>query len=461
MIFNRFGRIVVFAAVPCLLAGSIFGYRAVSIGTAYKAKILCSGVWVSKRDPQAVMDAELAVDDLGVLRLIRSRIDRDAKLVSASLFGIATRTAVFRQGQGCALALSDPAQVPRERSPLAGLSSRPEMRQAATFAEPSSSDLHLQRLGAIVDGAFMEDDPNRLRRTRAVLIIHRGRLVAERYAPGFSRDTPLPGWSMAKSVMNALVGILVKQGKIALHDPVPVAQWHSSGDPRRAITMEHLLHMSSGLQFDESYRNPLSDVMVMLLASPDAAAIAIARPLASDPGTQWHYSSGTTNIIARVIRNIVGDQQYPDFPRQALFERIGMSSATMETDSMGTFVGSSFMYATARDWARLGMLYQQDGMWNGERILPEGWVAYSRTPAPHSPGGQYGAHFWLRYPPELQCKVKSPPFPDDAFHAIGHEGQHLTVVPSRELVIVRLGLTRQPCNWDHHAFVGAILRALD
>ncbi len=362
MIFNRFGRIVVLAAVPCLIAGSIFGYRAVSIGTAYKAKILCSGVWVSKRDPQAVVDAELAVDDLGVLRLITSRIDHDAKLVSASLFGIATRTAVFRQGQGCALALSDPAPVPRERSALAELSSRPEMRQAATFAEPSSSDLHLQRLGAIVDGAFMEDDPNRLRRTRAVLIVHRGRLVAERYAPGFSRDTPLPGWSMAKSVMNALVGILVKQGKIALHDPVPVAQWHSPGDPRRAITMEHLLHMSSGLQFDESYRNPLSDVMVMLLASPDAAAIAIARPLAFDPGTQWHYSSGTTNIIARVIRNIVGDQQYPDFPRQALFERIGMSSATMETDSMGTFVGSSFMYATARDWARLGMLYQQDGM---------------------------------------------------------------------------------------------------
>jgi CubicO group peptidase (beta-lactamase class C family) len=198
----------------------------------------------------------------------------------------------------------------------------------------------------------------------------------------------------------------------------------------------------------------------MLLGAQDAAAYAIAKPLEAQPGTRWSYSSGTTNVIAYAIRQIVGDSDYAEFPRRELFERLGMTSAVMETDAAGTFVGSSFMYATARDWARLGLLYLRDGVWAGQRILPEGWVEYTRTPAPNAAEDQYGAHFWLRIPKEFRCGSNGPPLPADAFHAIGHEGQFVTIVPSRDLVIVRLGFTRYPCAWDHRKFVNLILGAI-
>jgi hypothetical protein len=175
---------------------------------------------------------------------------------------------------------------------------------------------------------------------------------------------------------------------------------------------------------------------------------------------RWSYSSGTTNIITYAIRHVIGDSNYLEFPRRALFDRLGMTSAVMETDAAGTFVGSSFMYATARDWARFGLLYLRDGVWAGERILPEGWVAYTRTPAPNAPDQQYGAHFWLRIPEEFRCGGDRPPLPADAFHAIGYEGQFVTIIPSRELVLVRLGLTRYPCAYDHQVFVHSVLAAI-
>jgi CubicO group peptidase (beta-lactamase class C family) len=266
---------------------------------------------------------------------------------------------------------------------------------------------------------------------------------------------------MTKSVVNALVGVLVKQGKVSLSDSVPIPEWKRASDPRRRITLEQLLHMTSGLQFDEDYGNPLSDVTTMLFGVPDAAAYAAAKPLEAEPGARWSYSSGTTNIIAYAIRQIVGDSDYLEFPRRALFDRLSMTSAVMETDASGTFVGSSFMYATARDWARFGLLYLHDGVWLGERILPEGWVAFTRAPAPATLDRQYGAHFWLRIPEEYRCGNGSRRLPADAFHANGYEGQFVTVIPSRELVLVRLGLTRYPCAWDHQVFVDLVLRAFE
>jgi CubicO group peptidase (beta-lactamase class C family) len=159
------------------------------------------------------------------------------------------------------------------------------------------------------------------------------------------------------------------------------------------------------------------------------------------------------------MRPIVGEQEYLEFPRRALFDRLGMASAVMETDAAGTFVGSSFMYATARDWARFGLFYLRDGVWSGQRILPEGWVAYTRTPAPSAAQQQYGAHFWLRVNRGYRCGDASP-LPADAFHAIGFGGQFITIIPSRELVLVRMGLTRYPCAWDQHGFVHRVLAAL-
>jgi CubicO group peptidase (beta-lactamase class C family) len=195
----------------------------------------------------------------------------------------------------------------------------------------------------------------------------------------------------------------------------------------------------------------------MLLAVPDMASYAAGKRLLAEPGATWRYSSGTSLIISRVIRGLfASDLEYLTFPRRALFDPIGMTGATLEADAAGTLVASSFMYATARDWARFGLLYLQDGQWNGRRILPEGWVEYSRTPAPADPSRRYGAHFWLHLPAYSGAGA----LPADAYHAVGHEGQFVTIVPSRQLVVVRLGRTRYPDGWDHAAFVRDVLAAI-
>lgn len=445
--------------VVALALGPDYAVRVASIGVAYKAKVLCSGVFVSGRDPQEVL-ADLEIDDLAILRHVDVSIDRTMKSVTASALGVVRRQAVYRERLGCALVLggktppSFPANDP-ERSTRTGA------RSLAVFASlPVASDnVYGDRLETVLDHAFAEPDPVRQRRTRAVVIVHKGRIVGERYAAGIGPDTPLIGWSMTKSVMNALAGILVKEGRLATDGPVPVAEWQGPGDPRGRITLDQLLRMSSGLRFDEDMTNPLADVTHMLLGVADVAAYATNKQLAAPPGTKWQYSSGTSNIIARIIRNVLkDDREYLTFPRRALFDRVGMASAVLETDASGTFVGSSFMYATARDWARFGMLYLQDGVWGGQRILPEGWVAYTRSPAPADSDRHYGAHFWLDLPDEYRGTGGT--LPHDAFHAVGHEAQFVTIVPSHQAVIVRLGLTRYPEAWAHGAFVREVLAAL-
>lgn len=242
------------------------------------------------------------------------------------------------------------------------------------------------KLAEAMDKAFSEPDPKKPRRTRAVVVVYDGRIIAERYAPGFSQSTPLLGWSMTKSVTNALIGILVGQGRLLIQEPAPVPEWSGADDPRGAITLDQLLRMSSGLKFIEEYTKN-SDATCMLFGTHDTAAYAASQPLETEPDSKWSYSSGTANILSRLVRHTIGgtSADYFAFPRRALFNRIGMRSAIMEPDASGTFVGSSFMYATVRDWARFGLLYLQDGVWEGTQILPEGWVDYSRRPTPKAP----------------------------------------------------------------------------
>jgi CubicO group peptidase (beta-lactamase class C family) len=450
------------AALGAGFAGVYYGSKLAAVGTAFTAKTLCSGVFVSHRDARSVLGSDLSPDIHPILRYLEARIDRDAREVRASLFGLAERRATYREGFGCvvgqkeggqlaALAATTAAASPAERASVGD-----DLR---TGAEPPP-DLDASALRSAVDWAFSESDPALPRNTRAVVVVHDGQIVAERYADGFTEDTALIGWSMTKSVVNALVGILVKEGRLSVEAPALVPEWRGVDDPRRRITLAQLLHMTSGLEFEENYANPLSDVTYMLFGVPNAAEFAVAKPLLAEPGTRWSYSSGTSNILTHAIRRVVGEADYHGFPRRALFDRVGMSSAVMETDAMGTFIGSSFMYATARDWARFGLLYLQDGVWSGTRILPEGWVDFSRTPVPGAPDGKFGAHFWPRIPDEFRCGDDLPGLPADAFHAVGHEGQFVTVVPSRKLVLVRLGASRYPCAWNHQAFVARVLTAI-
>jgi CubicO group peptidase (beta-lactamase class C family) len=437
-------------AIASIAVASYYALRLVSIGAAYKAKTLCSGVFVANREPASVLNTDLAADDLSVLRHIDTKVDYTLKQVTADFFGIIKRKAMYRPGLGCSLTYDSD----RELS-----SGKANTTQVAPTKMPEEE--YDPRFDTALNWAFSEPDSTRLRRTRAVVVLRHGKIVAERYVPGFSRDTPLLGWSMTKGVINALVGIMVREKRLSLNGLLPVPEWREPNDPRRKITLDHLLHMTSGLRFNEDYGNPLGDVTYMLLGVPDMAAYASRNSLAVEPGAKWSYSSGTTNILSRIIRQVVGDANYIDLPRSALFQRIGMNSAIIEQDASGTFVGSSFMYATARDWAKFGQLYLQDGVWGGQRVLPEGWVEFTTTPAPQAPDKEYGAHFWLKIPKEYQGDEHDKLVPGDAFHAVGHEGQFISIIPSLDLVIVRLGLTRFPSAWQHDGFLHLVIDALE
>jgi CubicO group peptidase (beta-lactamase class C family) len=299
-------------------------------------------------------------------------------------------------------------------------------------------------LGALLDEAFDDDGP--LAVTYAVLVVRGGRVVAERYHGAlehFDRDptpvtavTPLLSWSMAKSVLHAVVGLLVGDGRLDLDAPADVPEWADPGDPRHAITLRQLLAMRDGLDFVEDYVDDrVSDVIRMLFGEgqPDMAHFAADRPLAAPPGTRFNYSSGTSNIVSGVVARAVGrGEDYARFLHGRLFGPLGMASAEPEFDEAGTWVASSYLRATARDWARFGLLYLRDGVWDGTRLLPAGWVDHARTWVSVDPedASPYGAHWWGVAGDTL-----------GTFRAAGYEGQSVTVCPTLDLVVVRLGKT--------------------
>ena len=423
----------------------------VDVACGYKSKVLCTAIFASGRalDPQHA--DEVAADSYWILRPFRARVDVSTATVTTSLGGLRSRTAIHRPGFGATL-------LPRQVSSAASLRAL-ERRPAAAPAGrvPNATRPEVQR---IVDRWFEEPNAARLRRTHAVVVVHDGQVVAERYARDVGPDTPLPGWSMAKSVLSALVGILVQEGRLSLDMRELLPLWRSP-DPRAAISVEDLLRMRSGLQFAEVYSNPWSDVVKMLFTLPDAASYAASRPLSAAPGSVWSYSSGTTNILSAIVRQAVGESEYASWPRRALFDRLEMPSAVVEPDASGTFVFSSFMLATARDWARYGQLWVDGGRSSDGAILSEEWIRFSTTPTPQSADGAYGAHWWLKLNPEIGGGTPAAAsIASDAFFAIGHEGQTLTVIPSRRLVIVRLGAAIYIDAWNQAEFVASIQDAV-
>lgn len=422
------------AAVIAIGAGLFWVDGRASVGAGYKAKILCSEVFVAHRDPDAVEAAEFTGIDPS-MKYLGARIDREAHETHVSLFGLGARTAVYRPGAGCTLKVGKLAQV-----------AAPEAREAPS-AWPSArkgspealSGVDYDAIERALDAAFT-NDPEKPANTRAVVVIKDGKLIAERYADGFNADTPLLSWSMAKSVTQAMTGILVREGLLNVDAPAPVPEWRGENDPRAAITLDDLLRMSSGLEFNEDYDATHSDALQMLYETRDMGGYAASKPLVHKPGEVWSYSSGTANLISRIIRQTLNaaGRSYYDFARRELFDPLGMASAVIEPDPSGTFVGSSYVYATARDWARFGELYLQDGVWNGRRILPEGWAAYAASVTEPS-NGQYGAQFWLNREPG---KPFFPGLPEDVYMAAGHEGQYVVIIPDKNVVIVRLGMTR-------------------
>jgi CubicO group peptidase (beta-lactamase class C family) len=297
-------------------------------------------------------------------------------------------------------------------------------------------------LAPLFEAAFDDDGPLAL--TQAVIVVHRGRVVAERYHGALDRfvgppepvtaSTLLPSWSMAKSMLHAAIGLLIVEDRLDPGAPAPVPEWGADDDPRGRITLEHLLAMRDGLEFCEDYVDDrTSDVLPMLFGSgrDDVAHFAADRPLAAEPGTRFNYSSGTANVLAGVLARTLAPERTDGFLSRRLFGPTGMASAVPALDSVGTWVASSFVTATARDFARFGLLYLRDGVWDGKRLLPEGWVDHGRRPrsVDAESGSLYGALWW----PEDDSR--------GTFRAAGYEGQSITVSPALDLVVVRLGKT--------------------
>jgi len=303
-------------------------------------------------------------------------------------------------------------------------------------------------LQEVLDRTLEGLEPGTPQNTRAILVVKGGQIIGERYAEGFDANSRLQSWSMAKSVVHALIGVLIKDGQIDIYAPAKVARWNRKvNDPRKTITVENLLRMESGLTFSEDYSDPeTSSVLQMLFGKGrlDIAEFAAGGLLYADPGAQWQYSSGSTNILSGVIRDKIGAgsaEDYRSFMEDGLFRRIGIRSAVPEFDAANTFIGSSYLHMTGRDWARFGLLYLRDGMWENRRILPEHWVDHARLPTPHSKG-QYGAHFWLNgIDPDTGHAVMTDAIPTDAFMARGFGAQVVLIIPSMDLVVVYLGLT--------------------
>jgi CubicO group peptidase (beta-lactamase class C family) len=427
--------------------------KVMPMGLGFIAKTLCSEHFVAGRNNLQQIWSDIldvnALSDWGSYEL-----DSSARQVSAWFGpGLMKTTAVYRDGLGCTIAVGIP---PGKLQPLPA---RPSLHHSASSALPAAATINPD-LEAVLDEAFSEPSSSSHRRTRAIVILQRGWIVAERYATHFDRGTPLIGWSMTKSVTNTLAGMLVGDGALSLDDPAPVPEWQAADDPRNQITLRHLLQMSSGLDFEEVYE-PGGDVTNMLFTAHSAAAYAATAPLGHEPGSHWYYSSGTTNILARVIRDAAGGSTAAvyEFSRTRLFEPLGITSMVIEPDASGSPVGSSFSYATARDWARLGQFWLQEGVWNGERLLPEGWIKWSTSPAPAAQRGQYGAQFWLNA--GVDGKYRDfPDLPSSAYYAHGFNSQIVAVFPEQDVVVVRLGFTTDG-SWDDNAFLSAVLRALD
>lgn len=472
MLSRGSGRVFRWAALVVALIAvglGIRGYRTVDamaeVGTANKAMLLCSAVFVSGRDPDAVLAAELRTSQL---EQIDAEIDREAGTVIASMLWVSAE-AVHRPGIGCTRLVDMTADDLQDQVDVEALPATPDLAEASwprgdRIDVPEELPFDREALDAVLDGAFAEPDPEAARATRAVAVVWRGELIGERHASGFDASMPLTGWSMTKSLTNALVGMRVMDGALELEAPAPVPEWQGPEDPRRAITLDQLLRMSSSLEFGEVYESPRSDVVQMLFGSEgrDMGGFAASKPLVAPPDTVWNYSSGTTNLVQRILRQSFDDlESYYRFVRERLLHPLGMTRTTIAPDASGTLVGSSFGYAPARDWARFGLFFLQDGVWEGERLLPEGWVEYSTRPTPEAPQGSYGAHWWLNAgAPDDPADRPWPELPPSAYRAAGFEGQYVMVVPTHDLVVVRQGYTPDEDRWSMADFTARVMATL-
>jgi CubicO group peptidase (beta-lactamase class C family) len=421
--------------------------ESVQLVSAYAAKTVCSNVFIAKRDANAVIRTDVQFAEYLVVKLMRTDVDVANRRVEAAFLGLfGKQRAAYADGYGCTLVSNDENLDRAIASPLPSLPTPDSFWPVGEKVQLSDN----RRLQAAVNNPVLQGPG-----MRAIVVVHDGRIIAETYGDGFTASTPLLGWSMTKTVNAALVGLAIKDGKISLDQKNLFPQW--AGDARANISVADLMAMSSGLEFNED-QGLLNDTARMELLVRDAAAFARDKPLAAAPGTKFHYGSGSSVLLARIWQNAIGAAART-YPNERLFKPLGMTSAVFEADPSGTFLGEAYLYATAHDWARFGEFMRLGGEWNGQQLLPPGFVDYMRSPVPAADEGHgpvYGrGQLWLG--PGLEFDL-----PADTFMLNGHIRQTITIIPSRKLVILRMGMTREDIGFSNanllHAVVAAVGR---
>ncbi|MCZ4410247.1 serine hydrolase [Cryomorphaceae bacterium 1068] len=405
-------------------------YPKLEIMSGYNAKILCSCLFVSEIDEERATDIDLG---FGPLWLASRDIDYENKVIRTSVFGLHPKVAIYREGLGCSL-LHDQTK-PTGSLPEMGIKDKSDWPIQAFAGEAD--------LQAVLQKAFDAPGENKLN-TRAVLVLKNGMIAGEAYADGITPTTPLLGWSMAKSLTATMAGVLAKDGYWYLDSPLPIEEW--KGSPREDITLANALNMTTGIEWEEEYGS-VSPATKMLYGSNNMGASAADYPLEFEPGEFWEYSSGTTNILSYAMAQAFESQQeYLEFPYERIFKPLGAETFVLETDASGHFVGSSYGYASARDWAKLGQLFLNEGNIYGEQIIDTAWVEFCSTPVSES-DGIYGGQFWFPH-----ARGQEGYRPTD-YAMDGFQGQIVSIHPEDEMVIVRLGVAYEESDFDFGSWV--------
>jgi len=442
-------KIIKLLGVALLFVLIYFGittYPKLDLISGFSAKSIASGHFIDNRSVEMIVKND---NDIDMIDLAKNSVDESGKFATANVYGLKERKAIFREGLGATLInddfdVSKPYDVPK----------RIRLNNNLPFPygnnEPKDTvfaNIDYEKVNNTVNTAF-DKKSVKDKRTRAVIVIYKDKIIAEKYAEGFNKNAKILGWSMTKSITATYFGILQKQGKIDIKKPAPIAEW--ANDERKKITINDLLHMNSGLEWEENY-NAISDVTKMLFMAEDMTQSQVDKPLVGKPNESWNYSSGTTNLLSGILRQqFKSHQDYLDFWYGSLLDKIGMNSALVESDMDGNFVGSSYGWATTRDWAKFGLLYLHKGNWNGEQLFDESWAKYVATPT-NTSNGNYGAQFWLN------AGGKFPDVPKEMYYCSGYQGQMVAIFPSHDLVIVRMGLSEE---FDFNEFLSGIVGSL-
>jgi CubicO group peptidase (beta-lactamase class C family) len=445
---KKYFKVGIFLFFLCLIYLGFTNYPKLELISGFSAKSVASGHFIDNRSQDII---EKSDNDFDVIGWATNEINESGKFATATVFGLKKRKAIYRAGLGATL-INDNFDVTKSYE----VPKRTKLKNKLLFPygnleakDTIFTNVDYAKLNQVVTNAFDARGYGE-KRTRSVLVIYKDKIIAEKYAEGFTKNNVILGWSMTKSITGTLFGILQKQGRFDIEKPASIAEWKN--DNRKYITTNDLLHMNSGLEWEEHY-DRICDATKMLFQTEDMTRSQLLKPELFKPNTHWNYSSGTTNLLSGILRKqFKTHQEYLDFWYSALIDKIGMHSMLIETDMAGNYVGSSYAWATTRDWSKLGLLYLHKGNWNCEQLFDSSWAKYVSTPT-NTSHGRYGAQFWLN------AGGHFPDVPRDMYYCNGFQGQMVVIIPSMDLVIVRMGLTEEP-QFDFNGLLSGIVGSL-